>query len=112
MPRHGRRDVNHADVRDPWRALLGKHNVLDTADLGYAFGDLVLGVRGVTVILEVKANEKAPLTPGQEAQMALWRGGPWLRVNGFADSLDKVNEALVGLGLGPVVLSSRRASRA
>lgn len=112
MPRHGRRDLTHAEVRDGWRAIVGRPNVLDTADLGYAFGDLVLGVKGVTFVLEVKADEKAPLTAGQQVQMRSWRGGPWLRVNSFRDSIEKVGRELDRRGLGSPMLSSARVGRA
>lgn len=112
MPRHGRRDRTHAEIRDGWRAVVGRNNVLDTADLGYAFGDLVLGVKGVTFVLECKADEKAQLTPGQLLQMQTWRGGPWLRVNSFRDSVEKVGAELERRGIGSPVLSSARVGRA
>lgn len=98
MPRHGRRDLTHAETRDGWRALAGKENVRDTGDVGGGFGDLVLGYRGTTFILEVKAGPKAKLRPGQAAAMAAWRGGPWLRVDGFHDSVAKVQAELAQRG--------------
>lgn len=105
MARHGRRDATHAAVRDGWRGIVGTESVRDTADLGASFGDLVLGVSGVTFILEVKPDPKAKLRPGQEKAMQAWRGAPWLRVNSFRDSVDKVREALKNMGRPAPVLA-------
>ena len=99
MSRHGRRDATHAEVRDGWRGIVGVESVRDTADLGGSFGDLVLGVAGLTFVLEVKTGSKAKLRPGQERAMVSWRGGPWLRVDSFADSLAKVGAELTRRGL-------------
>jgi hypothetical protein len=107
--RHGRRDTTHAEVRDGWRAIVGHASVRDTADLGGDFGDLVLGYGGLTFVLEVKRDVRAKLSHGQAAVMSTWRGGPWLRVDGFADSLAKVGAELERFGVPAPVLSSNSA---
>ncbi len=63
--RHGRRDNTHAETRDGLRDVYGEKAVLDTADLGDGFPDLVLGARGVTMFLEVKRDKKQGLRPKQ-----------------------------------------------
>lgn len=96
----GRRDTHHADVRDRWRDLVGRESVRDTADLGGSFGDIVLGICGLTIILEVKSSKKVHhqraggVRPGQARAMAGWRGGPWLVVESFEDSLSQVGAYL------------------
>ena len=97
--RHGRRDNTHAETRDGWRAIAGPGNVHDTADLGNNFPDLVLGFRGVTFLLEVKSGPRAKMRKGQKAAMWSWFGGPWLRVDGFHDSVAQVKAELAARGV-------------
>lgn len=100
MARAKKRDSTHAQVRDGWRDIVGKESVRDTASLGGSFGDLVLGVRGVTFILEVKSGPRGALSEGQARAMAGWKGGPWLRVDSFRDSLAQVGAELTRMGKG------------
>jgi hypothetical protein len=87
--RHGRRDVNHAEIRD---ALLACGcSVRDTADLGDDFPDLVVGRQGRTYLLEVKAP-KGKEREGQTEARTSWRGGPWKVVRSLAEAL-----AVVGI---------------
>lgn len=102
MRRAARRDATHAEVRDGWRAIAGAPNVRDTGSLGGDFPDLVIGFRGLTFMFEVKSGAKAKLRPGQAAAMAAWRGGPWLRVDSFPDSVAKANEELTRRGMTPL----------
>lgn len=104
--RHGRRDNTHAPVRDGLRDVYGKDSVLDTADLGDGFPDLVLGARGVTMFLEVKRDRKQQLRPEQlEAKLA-WRGGPWLVVVDFQDAMVQVGDELRRRGIQPPRLAA------
>lgn len=100
--RHGRRDANHAAIRDGLRGVLGQKNVLDTADLGEGFPDLVCAWRARTYLLEVKSGPKAKLEPKQAALMAEWRGDVFVRV----ESLD---EALAAIGIAPTGGNRTRA---
>ncbi len=97
--RHGRRDNTHAEVRDGLRDVFGKQAVLDTADLGDGFPDLVLGARGVTMFLEVKRDKKQPLRPKQLEAKFGWRGGPWLVVVSFEDAMMQVGDQLRRRGI-------------
>lgn len=104
--RHGRRDGPHAEVRDGLRDVYGSGAVLDTADLGDGFPDLVLGARGVTMFLEVKRDTKQELRPKQlEAKLA-WRGGPWLIVVSFRDAFGQVAGELQRRGISPPRLAA------
>lgn len=99
--RHGRRDLTHAEVRDGMREVYGAKAVLDTADLGDGFPDLVLGARGVTFMLEVKKDTKAEMQPRQIELMVAWRGGPWLVVVSFRDAFEQVAGELRRRGISP-----------
>lgn len=97
--RHSRRDGPHAETRDGLRAVYGQGAVLDTADLGDGFPDLVLGARGVTMFLEVKRDRKQELRPKQLTAKLAWRGGPWLVVVSFADAMIQVGDELRKRGI-------------
>lgn len=69
--KHGRRDANHQEVKDTFTAL--GCSVADTADVGGGFPDLVVGIAGVTTLVEVKTLT-GDHTPEQERFYAEWRG--------------------------------------
>lgn len=78
--RRGRRDANHAAIRDALRDIPGV-DVEDTADLGNGFPDLVVGWSrhpDRAWLFEVKDPSKPPsarqLTPKEEAFRARWPG--------------------------------------
>lgn len=76
--RYGRRDSNHAEVRDGIRRVPGV-SVFDTADIGGGFVDLVVGIRGgVNLLLEVKDGKKPPsaraLTKAEQDFFDSWQG--------------------------------------
>ena len=70
--KHGRRDGNHSDVAK-WYRELGC-TVFDLADVGLGCPDLLIGIAGVTCIVEVKMPD-GTLTPAQQTFLAGWRGG-------------------------------------
>jgi hypothetical protein len=84
---HGRRDSNHAAIRDALRDC--GVTVVDTGDLGGGFPDLVCGRHGHTYLLEIKAP-KGKERPGQTAAREAWRGGPWEVVRSVAEALAAV----------------------
>lgn len=69
--KHGRRDANHQEVKDTFLGL--GCSVADTADVGGGFPDLVVGIAGVTTLVEVKTLDGSH-TPEQERFYAEWRG--------------------------------------
>ncbi len=69
--RHGKRDANHAAIRDALRQAGA--SVFDTADLGGGFPDLVVGWRGVNLLLEVKMIT-GKLTDDEIDFAAAWNG--------------------------------------
>ena len=72
-PRHGRRDRNHAAIRDGLRGIIGKSAVADTADVRRGFPDLVAGWKGRTYMFEVKMPGE-PLTPDEVRFRDSWPG--------------------------------------
>ena len=89
MPRHGRRDANHAAIREALRAV--GVSVFDTAALGDDFPDLVCGRHGATVLMEIKSPGSKE-RPGQASARLKWRGGRWVVVR-------SVGEALAAVGM-------------
>jgi len=69
--KHGRRDANHALIAETFRAL--GCSVFDTADVGGGFPDLVVGVAGVNLLVEVKTMT-GEHTPDQQTFYQDWRG--------------------------------------
>ena len=68
-----KRDAIHRAVVDAFRDM--GLSVYDSAHAGHSFPDLVVGWGGLTHLVELKTG-KAPMTPGQVAFSANWRGAP------------------------------------
>ena len=67
-------DANQADIV---RALRGiGASVLHCHTLKNAF-DILVGYRGRTFLMEIKASEKEKLTPGEAEFKANWRGSEY-----------------------------------
>jgi len=64
------------------QALIVRHlravgaSVLHTHQLKNCF-DILVGYRGRTFLMEIKATEKDTLTPGEAEFKATWRGSPY-----------------------------------
>lgn len=69
--KHGRRDANHQEIKDTFASL--GCSVADTADVGNGFPDLVVGIAGVTTLVEVKTPDGSH-TPEQVRFYGEWRG--------------------------------------
>lgn len=85
--RRGRIDDNQRIIVDTLRTA-GATVVL-LSDVGKGVPDLLVGFRGVTLLMEVKDGKKPPsdrlLTPDQQRWHAEWRGGA-LAIVDSADS--------------------------
>jgi len=90
-----RRDGNHADLVRKLNRVPGV-SVVDTADLGGAGFDIVVGYRGVNYLLEIK-NPDVPwkLEPSEERMSIEWPG-QWAVVETF-------DEVLTLLGILPTI---------
>ena len=76
MRRRGKVDANQADIVRALRAIGADVQLL--SDVGGGVPDLLLGYRGVNILLEVKDGRKPPserqLTPDQVIWHRDWRG--------------------------------------
>jgi hypothetical protein len=88
-------DANQREIVAALRKLGA--TVQSLADIGKGCPDLLVGYRGVTVLLEVKDGSKPPsarlLTPDEGAWMAAWRGGPYRVVSSIDEALAAIQEA-------------------
>ena len=93
--KYGRRDSNHAAVRDALRRIPGCR-VFDAADMGQGFPDLVVGFMGVIRLIEVKDGRLSPskrrLTKDEKRFHSAWEHLPVFVVN-------DIDEAFGVLGL-------------
>lgn len=71
--RRGRRDRNHAPIRDALRRL--GWSVVDMGGHGKGVPDLLVGAAGVNITLEVKyPGDEDDLTPDEVKWHAAWQG--------------------------------------
>jgi hypothetical protein len=92
LVKHGRRDANHASIREDLRKVGCR--VLDLGDVGKGCPDLLVGFRGRLVLLEIKDPAKPPskraLTPDEEAFHTQWRGLPVVVVETIEEAVAAV----------------------
>jgi hypothetical protein len=67
----GRPDANHNQIADAYRSLYC--SVFDSHACGLGFPDLVVGIGGVTVLVEIK-SEDGELRASQNLFIRSWRG--------------------------------------
>lgn len=100
--RHGRRDANHTAVVEAVRGIGA--SVLDLADLGGGCPDVLVGFRGVNLLLEIKDGCKPPsarkLTQAEQDFFRDWRGTVYI-VFSAADAIEVVNLMTLGCGQTP-----------
>ena len=74
-----KKDANHQEVVDAMRALGA--SVIDTSHMGGGFPDLIVGYRGVTLLMEIKnlktAYGRRGLNRTQVKWKEAWIGGPY-----------------------------------
>jgi hypothetical protein len=89
MRRAARKDANHNDIADLF--IAAGCSVADTSQLGKGFPDMVVGLCGINVLVEVKDGGKVPskqkLTDDEFKFFHNWRG--WVAV--VRDSKDALN---------------------
>ena len=83
--RYTKRDAIHTAVVDAFKAM--GLSVYDASHAGRDFPDLVVGWGGVTHLVELKTG-KAPMTPGQVAFSATWRGEPIVVLRSVTEAVD------------------------
>lgn len=86
-PKYGRTDANHSDVKGYFEDL--GCTVHDTSQVGMGFPDLVVGLVGRTVLVEIK-TDTGELLPSQKTFNARWRGELPVVVRTQQDCIDLV----------------------
>jgi Holliday junction resolvase len=83
-------DTNHKQIVEALRK--SGATVVSLASMRHGCPDLLVGFQNVTMLMEVKKDEKAKFTTDQLDFIAKWKGGPVCRV-------DSVESALRALGI-------------
>lgn len=74
MPRRAAKtDKNHSEIVNGLKATFGPDCVFDLSAVGHGCPDIMVGVRGKTILLEIKTNTGKP-TPSQIRFFQSWRG--------------------------------------
>ena len=87
---YARIDTNHKEIVKALREAGA--TVVSLASMKHGCPDLLVGFQNVTMLMEVKKDEKAKFTPDQLDFIAKWKGGPVCRV-------DSIESALRALGV-------------
>ena len=72
-------DLNHQEVVKTLRSLGA--TVFDASRMGQGFPDLVIGINGKTVLVEIKSGEEKKFTQAQLKFMENWQGSTVVRIN-------------------------------
>jgi len=72
-------DTNHTQVVKKLRELGA--TVFDASRMGQGFPDLVIGINGKTVLVEIKSGEEKKFTEAQLKFMENWKGSTVVRIN-------------------------------
>lgn len=95
MRRAAKVDVNQSEIVDALRKV--GCTVQSLAAIGKGCPDLLVGVAGVTLLIEVKDGKKPPsaraLTPDQLGWHGAWVGGPLAVVDSIDAAIRMVNTA-------------------
>jgi len=79
MSKYARRtDSNHAWIVKAFRDL--GCSVFDTSRVAGGFPDILVGKNGITVLVEIKADDKKKFTAAQDMFMLNWRGSTVSRI--------------------------------
>ena len=87
MRRAAKKDGNHNEISDGLRS--DGWSVLDLSTAGNGIPDLAVGKPGIACLVEIKRDEKAKLTPKEQAVKDRWEG-PYI----IATSLEDAREQL------------------
>lgn len=97
--RYCRTDGNQQEIVRVFRDM--GCTVAVTSDAGHGFPDIVLGIRGVNLLIELKDGKKSPsqrkLTPMEENFHRNWRGQVCV-VTSIEEAVDLINGIKGGKG--------------
>lgn len=79
MSKYARRtDANHSEIVKAFREL--GCSVFDSSRVAGGFPDIIVGKNGITVLVEIKSDEKKKFTAAQDMFMLNWRGSTVSRI--------------------------------
>lgn len=73
MRKHGKIDLNQKSIVESLRKIPGV-SVLSLASIGNGAPDLVIGSRSANYLIELKSNDKSPLTKREAIFHGTWKG--------------------------------------
>lgn len=73
MRRAAKVDTNQHPIVKGLTTIFGPDCVFDTSRVGHGFPDIVVGIRGVTLLMEIKTDD-GTLTPAQMRFHRRWQG--------------------------------------
>ena len=82
-------DLNHQEVVKTLRSLGA--TVFDASRMGQGFPDLVIGINGKTVLVEIKSGEEKKFTQAQLKFMENWQGSTVVRINDIESAERLIN---------------------
>ena len=83
-------DVNQREIVHALRTFGA--TVQDLSGVGAGCPDLLIGYKGHTILIEVKRDAKAKLTPFQIAWHEIWRGGLVVRIETIDEAIELLKE--------------------
>ncbi len=89
MRKYGRTDSNHTEIVNALRRC--GYSVVSLASVGGGVPDLLVGVRGKNLLIEIKADKKKVLTMDQVRFFDTWRGNAE-RVNNIDEAIKYIQE--------------------
>lgn len=72
-------DSNQKEIINAFKKMGA--SVFDASNIGLGFPDLLVGIGGRTVLVEIKSSEKAKFTEAQLKFMSEWKGSAVSRIN-------------------------------
>ena len=90
MSKYARRvDANHSQIVKAFRDL--GCSVFDTSRVAGGFPDIIVGKNGITVLVEIKADDKKKFTAAQDMFMLNWKGSAVSRIQDLDGVVTLVN---------------------
>ena len=78
-------DINQKAIVEHLRAM--DCSVFHLHEVGKGCPDLLVGINGVTYLVEVKKDSKASFTPAQVEFQGSWKGSPVIRINSVDEAI-------------------------
>ena len=78
-------DINQKAIVEQLRSM--GVSVFHLHEVGKGCPDLLVGINGVTYLVEIKKDAKATFTPQQIEFQGNWKGSPVIRINNIEEAI-------------------------